>query len=29
LAIKLSDKAVREQLLVAESAEAAHRILTA
>ena len=29
LAIKLSDKAVREQLLAAESAEAAHRILTA
>ena len=29
LAIKLSDKTVREQLLVAENAEAAHRILTA
>ncbi|OAM30441.1 PTS IIA-like nitrogen-regulatory protein PtsN [Eikenella sp. NML03-A-027] len=29
LAIKLSDKAVREQLLAAENAEAAHRILTA
>ena len=29
LAIKLSDKAVREQLLLAENAEAAHRILTA
>ena len=28
LAIKLSDKAVREQLLAAENAEAAHRILT-
>ena len=29
LAIKLSDKAVRDQLLLAENAEAAHRILTA
>ena len=29
LAIKLSDKAVREQLWAAENAEAAHRILTA
>ena len=29
LAIKLSDKTVREQLLAAENAEAAHRILTA
>ncbi|OAM34504.1 PTS IIA-like nitrogen-regulatory protein PtsN [Eikenella sp. NML96-A-049] len=29
LAIKLSDKAVREQLLVAENTEAVHRILTA